>query len=85
LGVSTLFVPTEFWFVAFENVSYRTMCEHIILCFTAQIAFRHYKYLKKQVARWQLRKHRFMSGLNVFTIAVRVSMIDDVEAVNFNK
>jgi hypothetical protein len=32
------------WFIAFENVSYRTLCKHKILCFATK---EHYKCLKK--------------------------------------
>jgi hypothetical protein len=52
--VCQLHVPMDCWFVAFENVDYRTACKQTVFCYTDTF--------KVIINAW--RKHRFTSGIN---------------------
>jgi hypothetical protein len=75
LSVSCLFIPVDCWFIVFQNVGYRTMCKHKILCFAKHILQKHYKCLKKGIVRCDEKKCRFTGGMNIFVMVMRVSLM----------
>jgi hypothetical protein len=43
--------------------------------FYTNLPQRHYECLKKHMVKWQRRVCRFSSGINIFMMAVQVSMV----------
>jgi hypothetical protein len=54
-----LFLPMDCWLLAFENVDYRTTCEHKLLCFAVQIYFREVGVLEEAYGKVAVKKTGF--------------------------